>query len=135
MTNGMNSCIPDLYFEINLEGLVRPYHVSTRMAASTAMGIILRYADAKSMAVIRMIPWKMVDCLLLAPADRLTLLLTITDVIGSQPNMPEIILPVPCAISSRLRKVVLPLGSSLSIACIQRIVSMLATNAIVKANT
>jgi len=44
----------------------------------------------------------MVDNRVFAPAATLVALRTMTPVIGSAPKMPQIVLPMPCEISSRL---------------------------------
>ena len=116
---------------MNLLGDVSWYQVTTRIAASTAIGIMLIYVAPNNTAVSIKSPWMIADSFVLAPAWRFTELLTMTDVIGSQPKNHDIIFHIPCAMSSRFIGVWRPWWSSLSIALTERIVSMLATRAIV----
>jgi hypothetical protein len=74
-------------------------------------------------------PWVMEDSLVLPPASAFAALLTITAVMGSPPNRPLIILPVPCATSSLFCEIRL-YGSILSIASILSRVSSVATKQI-----
>ncbi len=118
---------------MNLLGDVSWYHVITRIAASTAIGIMFIYVAANSTAISIKSPWITADSFVFAPAWRFTELLTITEVIGKPQRNHDIIFPIPCEISSRFIGVWSPWWSSLSIALTERIVSILATSAIVMA--
>src|SRR5690606_33627538 len=98
---------------------------------SDSIGILLRMPGIARIASSNSTPWDMADNLVLAPALIFAVVLTITEVIGSPPIIPEIMLPMPCAFSSLLGLEYLFLGSILSPASRQSNVSMLATTAIV----
>ena len=78
-------------------------------------------------------PWVKLDRRDLPPALMLAALRTMTAVIGNPPNKPLMILPIPCALSSRLVGARRFKGSSLSVASRLNRVSKLAIIAIVTA--
>jgi hypothetical protein len=80
-----------LYFDVNKLGLVKWYHVYTRIAASTAIGIMLIYLAANNKASNKNIPCNIADILDFAHAFMFTELLTITDVMGSHHRNHDII--------------------------------------------
>ena len=79
------------------------------------------------------IPCIMLDSFDFAPALTLAELRTITDVTGRPPNMPDTILPTPCAFNSLLVGLMRFCGSILSTASMLSKVSRLATMASVMA--
>ena len=68
-----------------------------------------------------------------APAPTFADERTITDVIGKPPSIPEIVFPIPCAMSSLFVGDTRLIGSNLSTASKLNSVSKLATTAMVKA--
>src|SRR5678815_2925068 len=99
------------------------------MAAKEAFGIRFRIPGINATQTSNRIPWYTVDILVFFFFFTLAEERTITEVMGRPPINPEIILPMPCAFSSRSLLVTLWYGSRSSTASILNSVSRLATNA------
>ncbi len=116
-----------LNIPLNKAGLASLYPVAIRIAARDANGILFNWVAKNNTPSNKISPWMMLDSFDWAPALRLAVDLTMTEVNGKPPIKPEIILPVPCASSSRLVGVTLLSGSILSVASMVSKVSNEAT--------
>ncbi|MNV88119.1 hypothetical protein D3C71_1822960 [compost metagenome] len=91
-----------MYIEVNRLGLANLYPVWRRIAAKQAKGIIFSIVGIASIATNSHIPCMIADCLVFPPALTFADERTITDVKGRPPRSPLVMLPIPCATSSRL---------------------------------